>query len=360
MKFTLICILLIFIGISQLRSQQNLLNKRVTIEFREKKISDAVSILNKKMGNIFSYKNNIFSSKIKITMKFNNEPLKNVLEKMFSEASIVYFQTGDQIILKKAKEIKKEEKSELLEMIPDERLAANYSVIHYIPFQTGRVFYTFSRKLGNNMTDEDYMFEAEQLPIVEPEVVQADFSEIAAQKKRGKHSLLFSPGLKTNSKTSVVTDGTSVSMNSGVTATFSYGYMLSDSWQLNFLTGVFVAEADVIDTTVSAKAIIPLSVGFRHYPNFLKISDFGNVYVGGNIGAYIGFGTEVSGETGTVGAAETQLGANLSIGMDIFPFKWMKIGPNVSFHLISEFKSIFNESKNYSGTEFSFNMGILF
>jgi len=365
MAIRIICILVFFYysdGIRFCSGQQNLLNKKVTIEFKEKSLSEAISILNKKMGNIFSYKTSIFSANKTITLKTVNESLKSLLEKMFKESGIYFFQSGDQIILKKSRSDKAEgiqKKIGSTESVSIVNNSFERQQLNYLLFSFRKVEIDIADKLDKSEVDYSFI-ETQALPPLEPISIEPDFSEVSTTKSRGNHSLVFSPGIKNNSKTSVIAEDVSFSANSGITAVFSYGYMLSESWQLNFNTGMFVAEADVSETVLSAKAIIPLLIGFRYYPPFLKISDFGNFYGGGALGAYIGFGSVLSENAETISQAETKAGVSLSFGLDMYPFRWLKIGPNASFHLFDDYTKIFEEPKNYSGAEFSINMGIVF
>jgi hypothetical protein len=341
----------------------NLLNKRVSIEFKDKKIPDAVNLLNKKLGNIFSYRNNILPNQKTISLIAKDEFVKSVLEKIFKDTDIRFFQVGDQIILKKYKS--ENEKEKIKKKHSDESNSFNKIYIN----EFDELSYLPPLHLTSNETRTGISkYALVQYTITEtPECAscdtvpgQADYSDIPVYKKRGNNSLLFSPGFKTNSKTSIIANKNNISSNLGVTTMFAYGYMFADTWQWNIQVGVFVAEANVSDTVVSAKVIIPFLFGIRNYPDFLALSDFGNVYVGASIGAYMGSGSVISSNSGVVSQVETKLGVSLNLGLDIYPFSWLKMGPNVTFHLFGNYSKIIQESTNFSGTEFSFNMGLVF
>jgi hypothetical protein len=341
--------------------QLNLLNKKVSIEFKDKKIPDAINLLNKKLGNIFSYKNDILPSKKIISINAKDETVQNVLEKILKDTDIRFFQIGDQIILKRSKQENDKEKLKKNKSIePLNNIFLNeYTELSYLSPVLKAPNIAMTGKLSNS-TIQYTLSETPECPFCDPVLREPDFSEASPKKRKGKHSLVISPGVKSNSRTSIVSNNTSVSTNSGVTTMMTYGYMFSETWQWNIQVGVFVADASVSDTVVSAKAIIPILFGIRHYPDFLTISDFGNIYVGGSIGTYIGFGSVISTTTGNISQAETKFGISVNLGMDLYPFRWLKIGPNVSFHLFGNYSKIIQESTNFSGTEVSFNMGIVF
>jgi len=90
--------------------QQSVLDQKITFKCSEVTINEALKTLSEKENISFSYISDLpFLSK-KISVSANNEPLKNLLEKLFSGTSIIYDVVNNQIILK----IKKQPKQHII------------------------------------------------------------------------------------------------------------------------------------------------------------------------------------------------------------------------------------------------------
>ena len=283
------------------------------------------------------------------------------MDKIFKDTDIKYFQTSDQIILKNSKTEKKQEKINKGKPIDNETFINknNDIVLAYLPQDKIRLEDFISVKIIDDKKTDTGLLETEAQPEPAPLSFESEISVPEVKSPRGKHHFSISPGLKTNSSTNIQTTTTSVSTSMGVTGSVSYGYMFSDEWQFNIQTGVFVTQASVTTDNLTAKSIIPFIFGIRYYPVFLNLSDAASGYIGAGLGAYVGFSSNISSNLSTVSGAETKLGANFNAGIDFFPFKWFKLGPNIVYHSFGNYTKIIQESKNFSGAEFCLVMGLV-
>ncbi len=179
---------------------------------------------------------------------------------------------------------------------------------------------------------------------------------------KGKHSLFLQAGFKINSSSSVQTTITDVEAETNVMGCIGYQYWFDPEWSVNVSTGIFNAESNVNLTNISSIAIIPVLFGFSYYPEALSLGTVGRIYFGINTGIYTGSGTKTNlnfSDFGTSTVNETVLGIAPHAGIDFYISTWLRIGPVISYHLISEFQEVMGNRKNYSGPVFCFNVGIL-
>jgi hypothetical protein len=373
----------LFLSIDRVYSQTNLLSKKVTVEFQNTKLENAVNILNKKLDHILSFKNKIFPKNKLITLKFTGTPLKEVLDKILAGTNIKYFESGRQIILKL---VPNDDKNSLNQTDDDSIKLRNGTRVENALLTSNQIIFTgrenedmiFSTfltdikrtsnetkivNISSNAAPESITMLNEP-PIYyfsnpEEEIITPKVEESKGMQLKGSSAFSISPGVKTNSTMVAITNGTNISTQSGFTGFFSYGYWFAEEWQIHLQAGVFVAEANITTTNVSAKSIIPLLFGIRYYPSFLSFGDFGKTYFGLSAGAYIGAGVNISGSITTTQSTEAKQGFETIMGLDLFLTNWLKIGPSVAYHKFGDYSKIVSETKNYSGAEFALNMGIV-
>lgn len=177
---------------------------------------------------------------------------------------------------------------------------------------------------------------------------------------KGKHSIYFEGGFKTNSQTSVVTVFNTVETKTGFIGSLNYGYFWDEEWALNFSAGIFGAEANTKYNNTEVNGIASVLFGIRYYPANLSLGDIGRVYIGSSIGQFIGFATKTKNLFSTENLSESVLGAQIIVGFDWYIASWFKIGPSFSYYLMEDFKKVIGTENNMSGGGFSFDFGFLF
>ena len=186
---------------------------------------------------------------------------------------------------------------------------------------------------------------------------------------KGRHSLNLNTGFMTNSGSTASVDlfnynsrnnnYYNTDANIGFGGSFAYGYWFDDEWSLNFECGVLGADVNSNLSTASTFTVVPILFGMKYYPSMLTMGSVGRVYAGLSMGIYTG--TSVNSTYWVFDQVSTEhvFGAKPEVGVDLFVANWFKIGPNLSYHIMSEFTKISNENKNQSGLQFSLNMGIV-
>lgn len=178
----------------------------------------------------------------------------------------------------------------------------------------------------------------------------------------GTHSLFLNAGFKINSSSSVQTTVTDVKAETNFMGCIGYQYWFDPEWSVNVTAGLFSAESNIDLANISSIAIIPILFGFSYYPEALSLGTAGRIYLGVNMGIYIGSGTETKADfvnAGTSTVQETVMGIAPHAGIDFYISSWLRIGPVMSYHLINEFQEVVGNRKNYSGSVFCLNLGIL-
>ena len=99
-SWSLITILLLMF-MTTVMAQDVVLEKKVTIQYFDIKLEDALDDISKSYDVNFSYSKNVISIHQRVSADVDNAPLSIALEDLFDETDIAYVGIGDQIVLKK-------------------------------------------------------------------------------------------------------------------------------------------------------------------------------------------------------------------------------------------------------------------
>ncbi len=122
-------------------------------------------------------------------------------------------------------------------------------------------------------------------------------------------------------------------------------------------------ESNVDYSGISSVNITPLLFGFAYYPDDVSLGDAGRVYVGLDAGVYIRTGSEVGLSTDDFASStvsETAFGAAPKVGIDFFIKDWLRLGPVLSYHFVTEYEENIGGRTNNSGPALSLNLGVVF
>jgi len=142
-----------------------------------------------------------------------------------------------------------------------------------------------------------------------------------------------------------------------------YRFWIDNEWSFNISAGIITMESNVDYTGVSSVSITPLLFGFAYYPSDVSLGNTGRVYVGLDAGVYVRSGSEVglsSEEFGTTMVSETAFGAAPKVGIDFFVSDWLRLGPVLSYHFVTEYRESIGGRTNNSGPALSLDLGVVF
>jgi hypothetical protein len=171
------------------------------------------------------------------------------------------------------------------------------------------------------------------------------------------HTIGVSGGAKTNSRTVVATDLSGVSLETGFIGLLQYGYWFDPQWQLNFTVGMFGAKMETEYLGTKLNVTMPVLFGVSYAPLALAMGKAGRPFVGIAPGVYVQTATMTSTVPpfATETSSETVLGARFMVGADLYPARWLRITPSLSYHLMGDFSNV----GSYSGAEFSVGLGVV-
>lgn len=180
-----------------------------------------------------------------------------------------------------------------------------------------------------------------------------------------RHSFALNTGVMMNSQTSSIAGIEGVSTETNVIGFIEYKYWFNNEWAVNVQAGYFGAETNTNFNGVESIMITPVLIGFSYYPDKLTLGNVGRVYMGMNTGIYIANASKSTGgfirtSTSTGSFSESVFGAEPYIGVDFFISRYFRIGPQLSYHFITDFSEAYGTRKNYSGASFSVMVGVMF
>lgn len=185
----------------------------------------------------------------------------------------------------------------------------------------------------------------------------------------GKHSIALSAGIlggvTVTNEVSASGEITSVVGNEFL-GSIGYIYWLENNLAVNFSVGLL--SMDVTNSVQGSEAssqtatVVPLLFGVKYQPFRVTESDVLRPYVAASVGPF--FGTETLSRAGvnaeTEVYSETALGSRLAAGMDLSLGKLFTLGLGAGYYLVSDFERPIGSEKNYSSSEFSMSLGIVF
>lgn len=179
----------------------------------------------------------------------------------------------------------------------------------------------------------------------------------------GRSSVYIQGGTKLNSGSSANVSIASVETDMQFIGFIGYQYWFNNEWSLNGFGGMFNAASNVSPANVSSISIYPAMFGASYYPESLTLGDVGRVYFSASMGVYNGSGSKTTfsfSNFGTEVINESVFGAAAGAGIDLFISDWIRFGPSLSYHFVSQFSEVVGDRRDYSGPVFGFTAGILF
>lgn len=171
---------------------------------------------------------------------------------------------------------------------------------------------------------------------------------------------LYGGTMINNSTTSTVsTAGVNTEVN-GI-GIINYEHHFSNEWSFGLSSGLFNAATSTDYTGVSSTIIFPTFFDVTYYPENFVFGESARAYTGIGVGIYTAKAEKAgSFPSGISNISESVFGVRPNIGVDFYLVDWFKIGPNISYHLMSDFSEVIGKRKNYSGPAFSLRFGFMF
>ncbi|MDX1641780.1 MAG: hypothetical protein R3220_08775 [Balneolaceae bacterium] len=182
--------------------------------------------------------------------------------------------------------------------------------------------------------------------------VEENLKTNTSENLRGTHAISLLVGYQDITNNAVTVTPTEIDVSTHVIGFLRYQYWPEDHSSFSISAGVFSSKTNVRFFRAKTTRIIPILMGYTFYPGSLSVGKAGRFFVGANIGTYIHSVSDVNvGFFGFGSQSETKavFGAEIHTGMDFFVSKWIKLGPQLSWHSLD----------NYRGPAISVSLGIL-
>jgi len=141
----------------------------------------------------------------------------------------------------------------------------------------------------------------------------------------------------------------------------NYEYHFSNEWSIGISSGIFSVASHVGYNGVSSIMVYPTLLEVLYYPENFTFGESARGYAGIGLGAYTAKANKVGVLPIIVASIdETVFGISPQVGVDFYITSWLKAGPNISYHLMTDFDEAIGERRNYSGPAFSLRLGVMF
>ena len=155
----------------------------------------------------------------------------------------------------------------------------------------------------------------------------------------------------------------STAKSSGFVGGLSFNHWLREHVAVTLSAGVLSAEAtstsSLLGTTQRASAVIPVLLGIKYYIPEPYLDETIRPYVSVGVGPYWGF--EAENTTFSQSAhTETALGGRFGGGIDFLLGRSFKLGANLGYNVMTDFRTPVAARDNFNGPDFSFGIGFLF
>jgi hypothetical protein len=175
----------------------------------------------------------------------------------------------------------------------------------------------------------------------------------------GRHTIFFNGGVKTNSNSTVsITSGT-IEAKTGFLGGVNYGYWFNEQWALTAGIRMFGSATTIKLFNIETSSVIPVLVGIRFYPTAFALGDIGRAYAAISLGEYFGSATQTKNLFHVENIEESVFGGEAAVGVDLFIASWCKVGPQLSYLFLDDYKEILGLKKNLSGIAFSVEFGFV-
>lgn len=193
------------------------------------------------------------------------------------------------------------------------------------------------------------------LSLVSAIAVAQDYEEAEPKNRavdlKGTHSISLHPGYHDFESQLGYTSGR-ITAAPHFMGLLSYQYWTENNSALSFSLGILKTETHARYSRTFSKTTIPFLIGYNFYPDGLSWGNVGRGYFGLNAGTYIETNSSVNIDPDNFGAqtnTEVKIGADLHLGLDFYPSKFIRMGPRLAWH----------SSEYFQGTVVSLTFGVL-
>src|SRR5690606_14806764 len=97
---TLFFILAVLCSFNSARGQSGILEKKISVDYKDVRLKQVIDDLSKKYHLRFSYANEQVPLNKKVTLKAVDQPVRAVVEQLLKPLGLTYVVTGNQLVIK--------------------------------------------------------------------------------------------------------------------------------------------------------------------------------------------------------------------------------------------------------------------
>jgi hypothetical protein len=151
--------------------------------------------------------------------------------------------------------------------------------------------------------------------------------------------------------------------SSGFVGGVGYSYWMREYLAITVAASMLSGE---VSSTVSlsniqqrANSVVSILIGMKYFLPQPELDDHVRPYVALGIGSYVGSEAENSLFSQSA-HSESVLGGRLGVGLDALLGSWFKLGANVGYNIMGDFKAPVGARTNFNGYDMSFGFGFVF
>ena len=176
-----------------------------------------------------------------------------------------------------------------------------------------------------------------------------------------RNCISISGGTVLNNSSSTVVGVKGVDAELNALGILNYEHHFSNEWAIGISAGLYSASSSVSYLGVSSISVFPVLVEVTYYPESMMFGNSLRGYAGVGLGFYTAKGDKVGAYPALVSSVnESVIGIRPNIGIDYYITDWLKIGPNLAYHVMGDFNEVVGERDNYGGPAFSLRLGVTF
>ena len=150
---------------------------------------------------------------------------------------------------------------------------------------------------------------------------------------------------------------------SGFVGGLGYSYWMKEylavTVEASMLSGEASSTISLSNIQQRANSVVSVLIGMKYFLPQPELDDRVRPYVALGIGSYVGSEAENSLFSQSA-HSESVLGGRLGVGLDALLGSWFKLGANVGYNIMGDFKTPVGARNNFDGYDMSFGFGFVF
>jgi len=151
---------------------------------------------------------------------------------------------------------------------------------------------------------------------------------------------------------------------SGFVGGLTYGYWMRENLEITIAASLLSSEASStitfpLSVQQRSNSVVSFLVGMRYFVPQPEPEDRIRPYIAFGVGSYVGAEAENS-VLAQSAHSESVVGGRLGVGLDALLGSWFKLGVNIGYNIMADFKTPVGARNNFNGYDMSVGFGFVF